>query len=61
MENAVWQLMCVVYTKSVLFMQGVFYSLSYCDIKEELRMIGGEIDEQRQKTTGSTLRKLPLC
>lgn len=46
MENAVWQLMCVVYAKSVLFMQGIFYSLSLCDINETLRMIGGEIDEQ---------------
>lgn len=49
MENAVWQLICVVYAKFVLFMQGVFYSLSHCDINEALRLIGGEIDEQRQK------------
>lgn len=36
MENAVWQLNCVVYAKCASFMQGVFYCSSCRDIKKML-------------------------
>ncbi len=36
MENAVWELICVVCAKSVSFMQGVFYYFSHCDINKAL-------------------------
>ncbi len=39
MENAVWQLICAVYAKSVSFVQRVFYCFSSCDINRALRMI----------------------
>ena len=38
MENAVWQLTCVVYAKSVLFMQETFYYPSHCGINKALRL-----------------------
>lgn len=41
---------CVVYAKSVSFVQGVFYFLFHCDIKETFGLTGGESDEQRQTT-----------
>lgn len=39
MEDAVWQLICVVYAKSVLFVQGVFYCFSRCDINKVLERV----------------------
>ena len=41
MGNVVWQLMCIIYAISALFMQGVFCIPSHCDINMVLIILQG--------------------